>query len=178
MAYTTKFTKRTGARTFDNYTDGLGFSVDYADIEEQLGKMDRFAILASEEWDKAMRDALPMLHREVVDRIDDLTGELRGSMGSKMWSDSLLSIYGEVGSNIQDKWPLSVELGRKAGKMPPISEMPGGNSNEQFLIARAIARGGTKGKFFMYHGKNAAAEGIEDEFNEANARIMKRLEVK
>jgi hypothetical protein len=90
------------------------------------------------------------------------TSHLRQSITHQI-SGSGIAIEGRVFSTDLPIKVVSVEGGRKPGKMPPrgpielwVARKLGGDARVAFLVARAIGRRGTKGQFMFRKGAEVA----------------------
>jgi len=100
------------------------------------------------------------------------------------------AVVGRVFSDITSPYPypLTVELGRKPGKMPPpdalkrwvqlVIKPPAASVNGiAYLVARSIGRRGIKGKFFMKRAVESSKVRIGMLFREALDRIANEMAV-
>lgn len=111
------------------------------------------------------------------------TGHLRQSITHEV-NGSGLAIAGRVYSSDVPVKVASVETGRAPGKMPPIAPIEmwlrrvvGGDNlrARAFLVARAIGRRGTKGKWMFRDGWAASKPRIEAEARGLASRIGRLL---
>ena len=98
------------------------------------------------------------------------------------------NIIGRVGSNIKKPYPypLVIEYGRKAGKMPPpkalerwvhlVLKVPTDKAKGvAFLVARAIGKRGIKGKFLLTKAYDKSFSKVIANFNKALDNIIKEI---
>jgi phage gpG-like protein len=104
------------------------------------------------------------------------TGHLRRSITTKKATFAGGSAMGSWGTNVP--YAKFHETGRSAGRMPPVGAMQawatrhGANA---FLIARAIGRRGTKGKWYMRDAADTIRPKVQAEFKAVAARIVARI---
>ena len=135
-----------------------------------------------EELDRFVHGATELLQTEVVDRTPAAAGTLRASITASVepMAQGMLGVVGTV-----QPYAIPVELGTKP-HFPPIQSLmdwvklklgKSGKEGRQvaFLIARKIARVGTKGHFMFRDAAQANAGEIQRQFDAACARIVARI---
>lgn len=104
------------------------------------------------------------------------TGRLRSSISQTKATFAGGEVRGAWGTNVP--YARHHETGRPPGKMPPIDAIQGWATRHganAFLVARAIGRRGTKGKFFMRDAKAKIEPLVRTEFAKARDQIVKAM---
>lgn len=105
------------------------------------------------------------------------TGELARSIEYRL-EPAAIPLDGTVFTRLDRAVP--VEYGRRPGRMPPVSAIAnflrrhGGDVSMAFIVARGIARRGTRGVFYMKKAADAAPKNIQRFFRDAASEIEKR----
>ena len=140
------------------------------------------------EAESAVRDIAGILEREIMNEAPQgATGALRGSIVSEVRGRNLETLRGEVAATADHA--ASVLAGREPGAMPPWGEgsplirwvrtklgVSGGESKRvSFLVARAIARKGTKGRDFIGRAMEKSQSAIDERIRRLGADIAEKL---
>ncbi len=141
--------------------------------------------------DKHLREAMSQSTLRVVAEVKPLapvgvSGRLRNSIGSQITGTGA-HITGHVGSTLTSEvYPAVMEYGRRPGRMPPPSALERwvhlvlGVPTEEapgvaYTVARAIARRGIRGRFFLKQGFEASREAVVGFFRDAVERIVREV---
>jgi hypothetical protein len=157
--------------------------IDFAELTKLRGQMARAPEVVSQELLAAVTEADMLLEREVKDTWPVASGISRSSMTHVERVDGL-HVEGFVGSSLNYVQP--VDLGTKP-HFPPVEALIDwvrtklGITNEKeargvaFLVARKIAREGTKGAHAFESVLERMRPQLERIFAAAQERIAKRL---
>jgi len=139
-------------------------------LEEVQALLRRFPQVVEAETRNTMRKSVDHMQEQVSGRTPVNTGALRGSIGTHI-TGSLVggALVGRVSTSIPYAEP--VEFGRKKGKMPPVDAIEmwvvrkgiarGEDTRSvAFVIARAIGRRGTKGRYMFRDGFDAGKDRV------------------
>lgn len=140
--------------------------------------------IVDSEMRQGMQESVSVLHGNIVARTPvGVSGQLRQSI-EKQISGTPLKVEGEVATNIIYGEP--VEVGRKPGRMPPVSAIElwvrrklginQGARQVAYLIARAIGARGTKGAGMFEKGLAASQSAITRIWQLTGERIAARLD--
>lgn len=150
-------------------------SVDQAKLDRLMRKLAPAQL--NRAWRDGMEDSLAFLKRAVQENTNVDRGMLRGGIFTEIHGTTVDSMFGRVLPSPATKEYASVqEWGRKpGGKMPPVTVIADwarrkGITVSAFVIARSIARKGTKGKFMF---RDAARKG-QTQVVRIMARQLKR----
>jgi hypothetical protein len=187
---------------------GYSLEVNIRGLEEQIKKMGNFGPLLNTHLVRGMEAATKFTVSKIVPGVPvGVSSRLKNSIGSEIRTEGIGSIVGVVGSSLKDEeYPKVMELGRRPGaKMPPPEALvrwvhvkglagtysvkthrrQGGKAKVAqqdlqvaFMIARAIARKGIKGRFYMKNGLDKARPSIAKFFKREMDEMMKELVVK
>lgn len=162
------------------------FVVDLADLNAFTSDLSRLIPTALEEFEQALNEALPVLEGEIFSRTPDgATGDARQSIGYDLGERTPLMAEGEV--FMTEPYGPPLEFGRQPGKMPPVDAIEywvrrklGIMDDREarstaYVIARAIGRRGTVGRFMFQLGLSAAEPYILKLFDAAVDRMLQRL---
>jgi hypothetical protein len=150
--------------------------------------MKKFPDVAEKHMRKAMRVSVTDVEAAVVPLTPvGVSKRLRGSMASEVQGHGP-NIVGLVGSTLKgEKYPAVMEFGRRPGaKMPPpralerwvhlVLKVPAAEvKGVAYLVARAIARKGIKGKRFLEKGFKKAQPKVIRNFNKGLTDMMKEI---
>ena len=131
------------------------------DGQALIGRIGHMPETMGQQAGRAMTLSLALLEREVARRTPVSTGLLRGSIFSAQQGQPVRWHRGVVGT--PNKYAPYVEAGRRPGRMPPVAvlarwaQLKLGDSRLGYVVARAIARRGTKGAHMF---KNAARDNL------------------
>lgn len=165
----------------------LQVTVQAPGLDEQIAKLAQFDGIAREELVPAMqRSVITVANRAKENAPVGATGLLRQKISSKVEAVSGSAITGIVGVDIASPYPSVVEFGRQPGSFPPpealytwverVLGVEGPNvAGVAFLVARKIAREGTKGQFFLLRAFASSLTEIGGFFKAAGDRIIARL---
>ena len=137
------------------------------------------------ELNKGLQAGAAVMERAVVEHTPvGATSMLSQSITHQLYGGGA-SLEARVFSNDEPIKVLSVETGRAPGKMPPwrpgsalhtwVVRMVGGDERTAFLIARAIGRRGTRGKWMFRKGFQSGRPQVERIFDQVVANIARRL---
>ena len=161
---------------------GNFIEIDYASVEQVAAVFERAPDIAREELLAAMTEADALLEREVREATPTAHGLLRAGMfHTEQVSET--GVIGVVGSPLNYAEP--VELGTRP-HFPPIAPLIdwvrvklGVPEKEArgvaFLVARKIARSGTKGAFMFTKTLRAQEAAVQAIFHAALERIAERI---
>jgi len=138
----------------------MNVTINTDDVRHIVSGLEGLDADLSSRLDTGMHQATSIYETAVAGFTPVNSGALRGSITTAV-TGTLANVHGEVVTDIIYGWP--VEEGRKPGKMPPIDAIQlwvkrklgiGGDESRRvaFVIARAIARRGTKGAFMFKQG--------------------------
>jgi len=138
----------------------IGYEIEIRGLEEQVAKLGRFDEISDRRLSTAMSKLVIGIESEARQHWPvGVTGRSRNSIASQVVREGPGSIVGKVGSTlVGEVYPAVVEFGRKPGKAPPPGALDRwvhivlGISNDEapgvaYLVGRAIARRGIKGRF-------------------------------
>lgn len=150
-------------------------SVDRASLERLMRKLSPARLNSA--WHDGLEESLGYLKREVQEGTNVDRGTLRAGVFTEIHGTTVDTMYGQVLPSPATKEYAAVqEFGRKpGGKLPPVSVIAAwaqrkGITAPAFVIARSIARKGTKGHFMF---TNAAKKG-QGQVVRIMARHLKR----
>lgn len=160
-------------------------TIDTRQLDALIADFPHLTSAAVEELDKALTQALAVAETEVIARTPVNFGLLRQSWQTTQTHTSPTAAMGAVVSN----WPYAaaVEYGRKPGKMPPVDAIElwvrrklqisddKRARSVAFVIARAIGRRGTVGRYMAQLGLSAAQPYVIKLFDEAIDKAIKRF---
>lgn len=163
--------------------------VELRDIDAMARRLADVDQAAGQHLREAMGDGLDELQRNIEPRIPvGVSGSVKKSFGSRI-DGTGSKIVGHYGSSSKHAIPRVLEYGRKpSSKMPNpaefgtwVQKVLGIRDVKEiksvaFLIARSVARKGTKPRRFMSGGKRVARPKIIDFFEHAVRRIIERVE--
>lgn len=158
-------------------------SIDFSQIERYARRLGENSDLIQDELERAMTESVILVEGAVVKRTPVNTGSLRQSIDRSV-RGRLARIEGRVFT--PSPYGLPVERGRKPGKFPPIApielwvrrKLQVSDSEARsvaFLVARKIARRGTKGAFMFQEGLEASRGKVNKTFDQAGTRIVDRM---
>ena len=168
-------------------TDNL--EVEVEGLEELQAAFKRAPQTAAKQTKDAMRKSVTDIekawkHGEIP---RGATGGYKSSMYTRVEARGP-NIVGKVGSNIKKPYPypLVVEYGRKAGKMPPpkalerwvhlVLKVPTDKAKGvAFLVARAIGKKTIKGKLLLTKAYEKSYPKVIANFNKALDNIVKEI---
>lgn len=161
----------------------VGYEIELKGFDEQAARLKAEPAMVNQEFTVAMNQSVLTAVGQVRPLTPVFQSRLRGSIGGTVTSDGLGSVVGTVGSSLSGEvYPSVMEFGRTAGSMPPTTgalrrwvEIKLGDASLVFVVARAIAKKGIKGKEFMKRGGEAARGAVEGFFAAAVERIANRL---
>ncbi len=155
------------------------------DASKALKKLKGFKAVYEREAKRGMFLAVTLVRSNVVPLTPvGVSSRLRGSIEGQVKTLGS-EIRGIVDTSLKEIYPTVMELGRRPGaKMPPPSALERwvhlqlGVPNEEvmsvaFLVARAIARHGIKGRKFMKRGLAKSKVGINAIFKGVKEAIVK-----
>ena len=158
------------------------------ELDELLRIFSQFEKVIFDEMDDAMIGSLVLLHGQIVGRTPvGATGNLRGSI---VWSRTPApNAVGEVTTPL--RYGEVVERGRRPGKMPPTDPMeslelwvirklginPPASRGVAFVIARKIAKDGTRAAGMFAKGLAASKSEINRLWKEAPEKAKRKIEV-
>lgn len=164
------------------------YEIEVKGLQEAVAELGRFDEVADKHLMKAMKQGTTTIVSEVRPLTPVFMGLLRNSIASEVIREGPGSIIGKVGSTLKDEeYPAVMEYGRKPGAtMPPPEKLERwvhlklGVPEEKahgvaFTVARAIARRGIAGKFFLKRGFEAAQGRVERYFAQALEAIANEL---
>lgn len=129
---------------------------------------------------QAMSAAVQLVRSEVVQRTPvGVTGLLRSSISARIEGQPLTSLRGIIAT--PSFYAPPVEYGRRPGRMPPPAALRLwaqrvlGDASLAFVVARAIGRRGTRGRFMFREGFRAARPRVLALFREARDRLVTDL---
>lgn len=152
----------------------IDYTVDFRGLREQVEKFRQFAAIA----DRRLKESMERAVRQLAGNVRGLApGSVAGAIGEEVRHIAPLAIDGVVSAKTSPPVVgIVLEFGRKpGGRMPPPDVFGGGA--EAFAIARSIARRGTRGFRYMWHGFGKSRSAILREFQLALERIAEDLEV-
>lgn len=181
-------------------------TVDIPRLEEQLRKIDGYEGPFNRHLRTAMTETTTMIASKITPLVPvGVSGRLKNSIGSEVREEGIGSVIGRVGSSLKgEEYPAVMEFGRQPGSMPPpdalvrwvhVKGLAGvrsikthrrmGSKSTQadedlqvaFMVARAIARRGIKGHFFMKRGLEAGKAGIPRIFKREMDALMEELSI-
>lgn len=161
-------------------------TIDTTELNKLIAQFPALTSAAVAELDKALTMALVVTEGEVIKRTPKgVSGHLQQSWQTTQAHTSPTAAMGAVVSN----WPYAaaVEYGRKPGKMPPVDAIElwvrrklqidddKRARSVAFVIARAIGRRGTVGRYMAQLGLSAAQPYVIKLFDEAIDKAIKRF---
>jgi len=167
----------------------IGYEVTIDGLEEQLRKLNAYDAIANKHLATAMRSAVNTIVSEVKPLAPvGVSGQLRNSIGSQVFTEALGSVVGKVGSSLKDEvYPSVMEFGRRPGTAPPPGALdrwvhlklrvPENPAEVAYRIGQKIKMSGIKGKFFMKKGFEKAKDKILGYFNAALVKITRELSI-
>lgn len=186
---------------------GYEMQISLVGLDEQLKKLGNFGTLLNRHLERGMEAATTHVASKITPLVPvGVSARLKNSIGSEVKTEGIGSVVGRVGSSLKDEeYPAVMEFGRRPGaRMPPpealvrwvhVKHLAGtysikthrrtGNKKSQaeedlqtaFLIARAIARRGIKGKFFMKRGLEMGKPAVPKFFKKEMDLLMEELSV-
>jgi hypothetical protein len=186
---------------------GYAMEVNIHGLDEQLKRMGNFGPLLNKHLVRGMEKTTKFAVSKIVPGVPvGVSARLKDSIGSEIRTEGIGSIVGIVGSSLKgEEYPAVMEFGRRPGaKMPPpeallrwvhVKHLAGtysiktkrrhGGKKRQadedlavaFAVARAIARKGIKGKFYMKNGLAKAKPSTPKFFKQEMDELMKELAV-
>lgn len=181
-------------------------TVDIPRLEEQLRKIEGYEGPFQRHLKTGMTETVTMIASKITPLVPvGVSGRLKNSIGSEVREEGIGSVIGKVGSSLKDEeYPAVMEFGREPGSMPPpdalvrwvhVKGLAGvrsikthrrlGGKKQQadedmqvaWMIARAIARRGIKGRFYMKRGLEAGKGGIPRIFKRETDLLMEELSI-
>ena len=161
----------------------LNVELDFSEVERYAKRLGQNSELIDQELRRAMTESVITVEGQVVTRTPVNFGTLRQSISHSVRGQGI-GIIGEVAT--PSAYGLPVEFGRKPGKFPPLApielwvrrklNVPEAQvESVAFLVARKIARSGTKGAFMFRDGLEASGPQIAKSFDQATKRIVDRM---
>lgn len=162
--------------------------LDTSAMQEYAHFLQQAPAIAREEMERSVEEALRLLEREIKENTPTgAHGLLRGSITHKLRGQALsdgLGVAGTVGSSLN--YALPVELGTRP-HFPPITPLrdwvekrlgvdPSRSEQVAFLIARKIAKKGTKGARMAGRALDDNADQVNQIVAGAIPRIVARLQ--
>ena len=165
-------------------TQDLQLDIALEGMEDVIADVDEFPQSVGRELSVAMEASLQLLEGQVATRTPVNTGQLRSSITHQVTSP-FPNLAGVVGSPLP--YAIVMEEGRKPGaKMPPVDAIklwvvrklgiPAQEADSvAFLVARSIAKKGTKGRHMFKEGLEVSEPHIKQLFDSAIARSVARF---
>ena len=132
------------------------YIIEVAELPQQLALLDHYDQISNPLLTNGMLTATRLVRDSAAANAPSFSGELAGSMSSRVTSDRSV-VIGEVYSSASNPiYPLVMEYGRTPGKKPPPTsaivvwvEAVLGDASLAYVVARSIGRKGIKGKHFL-----------------------------
>lgn len=149
--------------------------IDKAQLSRIIDKVD--PVIVDDQLLLMLQELAGTAHRVAVGQAPVDQGALRKDMAVEA-----TSLSARVYFQNPQTYHTVMEEGRKpGGKMPPPAALAGwaarhGMAGMEFVLARSIARRGTKGRFYMKAGAEAAQNALPSELRSMAARIQTQWE--
>lgn len=145
-------------------------TVQIKGIEKLQDAIKRYPVIATQNINSAIRKSLGQVERSATQKAPKDMGQLKGN-----WRTEMGTLRGSLASGMD--YALFVHDGTRP-HFPPIEAItPWANRHgiPPFLVARAIARKGTKAVPFLRDALEENIGAIEDNFNQALSETLKQI---
>jgi len=161
----------------------MNYKIDTAELTRLIKNFPGAAKIVLDEMRTGMHQSTSVLHEQVAGRTSVFNGHAKGSLIERIYGTPV-AINGELAMTATYGAPL--EYGRKPGSFPPVDALEywvirklgitEDSRSVAFLIARKIARVGTKGAFMFKEGLVAARPTLDRIWRNVGTRAAQRIE--
>jgi len=154
------------------------YDVDLSDIDELNRRLAQYPRMVGEVMQPAMSRSVMLLAGNVKRETPVYQGRLRSSIGGRVESLGG-NVRGTVYTNLVYGPP--VEMGREPGSFPPVEPLKRwahlvlGDESLGFVVARAIFRRGTQGRYMFAKGLERSLNAIRSHFARALRELVQKL---
>lgn len=163
----------------------ISYQGELRGMDEQIEKLVKYEQIAALPLERAIFKSVVDMQGTARQEAPVFRGILRNSIDTEVKDEGRLSIVGRVFSNLRSEvYPAVMEAGRAPGSFPPIEPLKRwahlvlGDERLAYPVARAIARRGIKGRFFMKKAYDKNKTGILAHFKKALDEITEALSVR
>ncbi|RJX20817.1 MAG: hypothetical protein C4570_03410 [Ammonifex sp.] len=160
-------------------TEFIDYTVDIVGLAEQLAAFEAFPDVVTRELQTTMEAAVALVVGQVEPLTPRLSGRLAGSIEGEVRTLAATAVDGVVGTALEEEaYPGVVEFGRGGG-WPNVGRLRanmGVDASSAFLIARAMARRGTRGRRYLRGGWEKARNGVLALFEGMLERLAEAME--
>lgn len=151
----------------------MSLTIQIVGADRLASTLGKAASDVSPELKGAMTTSLLLIESDARRGVKRDTGRLQNSITHSISGNGL---EGKVGPSVA--YGLYVEMGRRPGKMPPISAVEGWarrHGINPFLVARAIGRKGIKAQPFLIPAFEKNQRRIVDLFGAVGAKVLSQV---